>query len=322
MLFLSNSMCFLHGLSYFLFEAQIKKEHVMELRWLEDYLTLVDCQNFTTAASVRNLSQPAFSRRIQALEKWLGIELIDRSKKPFRFTATALEHEASIRALVNQIYQVRNEAQSSTQDRVTLTLAAQHSLLVTSFLPHFLDKLAASINNLNYRVVSENMDTCAALFLKGEVDLLIVYETNDAKHSIPSHLSIRKHLGSDEMILVAHPDIAQPRQPKRTRQHLSLLTYPVNSFFGEIVWAEEVPRVLKAYNATIACESAFAVGLREMALAAAGAAWLPRSIVLNDLKAGSLVQLDTISQAIPMNVTAHITKLSESFAAKQLRQII
>jgi DNA-binding transcriptional LysR family regulator len=293
----------------------------MELRWLEDYLTLVDCQNFTTAASLRNLSQPAFSRRIQALETWLGVELIDRGRKPFRFTATALEHESSIRNLVNQIYQMRNEAQSSTQDRVTLTLAAQHSLLVTSFLPHFLEKLAASINNLNYRVVSENMDTCAALFLKGEVDMLVVYETSDNKNAIPSHLSIKKRLGSDEMILVCQPDMAQPHHTKRQRQHLRLLTYPVNSFFGEIVWNEEVPRVLREHNATIACESAFAVGLREMTLAATGAAWLPRSIVLDDLKAGSLVQLDAISKPIPMSVVAHITKLSDSIAARQLREI-
>lgn len=293
----------------------------MELKWLEDYLALVDCQNFTTAASIRNSSQPAFSRRIQALEAWLGVELIDRRKKPFRFTPTALEHEATIRGLVNQIYQVRNQAQSSSQERVTLTLAAQHSLLVSSFLPHFLEKLAASIKNLNYRVVSENMDTCTAMFLKGEVDMLIVYETMGAKSAIPHHLSLRKTLGSDEMILVAHPDVAKRCNQGPKRQNLPLLTYPVGSFFGQIVWAEELPRVLREQNATIACESSFAVGLREMATAATGAAWLPRSIVLENLTEGSLVQLDGISDPIAMNVIAHITKLSEDYPAKELRAL-
>lgn len=293
----------------------------MELKWLEDYLTLVDCQNFTTAASIRNSSQPAFSRRIQALETWLGVELIDRSKKPFRFTATAIEHEAAIRGLVNQIYQIRNQAQSSTQDRVTLTLAAQHSLLVTSFLPHFLEKLAASIKNLNYRVVSENMDTCVAMFLKGEVDMLIVYETEGAKSAIPAHLSLKKTLGSDEMILVAHRDVVKRFDSSSKRRSLPLLAYPPGSFFGEVVWAEEVPRVLREHNALIACESSFAVGLREMAIAGTGAAWLPRSIVLQDLKDGTLAQLTDISEPIAMNVVAHITKLSETSPAKELRAI-
>ena len=31
------------------------------------------------AAARRNVSQPTFSRHIQALEDWLGVELIDRS---------------------------------------------------------------------------------------------------------------------------------------------------------------------------------------------------------------------------------------------------
>lgn len=294
----------------------------MELKWLEDYLTLIDCQNFTTAASIRNSSQPAFSRRIQALEAWLGVELIDRSKKPFRFTPTALEHESSIRNLVNQIYQVRNQAQSSMQDRVTLTLAAQHSLLVTSFLPHFLEKLAASIKNLNYRVISENMDTCVAMFLKAEVDMLIVYETEETSSLIPPHLSLKKKLGSDEMVLVAHPSVVKRSGGSGTRHNLPLLTYPVGSFFGQIIWSEEVPRVLRQRNATIACESSFAVGLREMALAATGAAWVPRSIVLADLKAGTLVQLSETSEPIPMKVVAHITKLSDTSPAKELRAIL
>ena len=293
----------------------------MELKWLEDYLTLIDCENFTAAASIRNSSQPAFSRRIQALEAWLGVELIDRSKKPFRFTPTALEHEASIRNLVNQIYQMRNQAQSSTQDRVTLTLAAQHSLLVTSFLPHFLEKLSASIKNLNYRVVSENMDSCAAMFLKGEVDLLVVYETEDTSKTIPSHLSIKKKLGSDEMVLVARPNIVNQRGVPAARKNLPLLTYPVDSFFGQIIWSEEVPRVLRQSNATIACESSFAVGLREMALASTGAAWVPRSIVLEELKNGALVHLSDTSQAIPMDVVAHISKLRDESPARELRAL-
>ena len=149
----------------------------MELKWLEDYLALVDAGNFTTAANLRHLSQPAFSRRIQALEAWLGVALVDRSKKPFRFTAAAKAHETTLRNLVNAMYQARNQIKFSLRDQVSLSVAAQHSLLVTPFLPRFLEKLSASMQNLNYSVLSENMDTCVAMFLKGEVDMLVIYET-------------------------------------------------------------------------------------------------------------------------------------------------
>lgn len=294
----------------------------MELKWLEDYLALVDAGNFTTAANLRHLSQPAFSRRIQALEAWLGVALIDRSKKPFRFTAAAKEHEATLRNLVNMAYQARNQIKFSLRDQLSLSVAAQHSLLVTSFLPTFLERLSASLKNLNYSVVSENMDTCVAMFLKGEADMLVIYETEGNRDVIFPHLSVRKTLGTDEMILVATPKVFQGIQKSKGSKTLPLLTYPLSSFFGSVVWADVLPRVLRHENASIACESAFAVGLREMALASTGAAWVPRSIVLEDIERGKLLVLDKISPPIPMRVVAHLSRISDGPVIKQLRHIL
>lgn len=294
----------------------------MELKWLEDYLALADTGNFTTAAAMRNLSQPAFSRRIQALEAWLGVELVDRSTKPFRFTAVAVEHANTLRNLVNAVYQTRNQIKFSIRDQVSLSVAAQHSLLVTTFLPKFLEKLAASVPNLNYSVISENMDTCVALFLKGGVDMLVIYETEGSKNAILPHLSVRKDLGTDEMTLVVKPQVLKNIEKNKATRTLPLLTYPISSFFGGVVWTDVVPRVLRHENATIVCESSFAVGLREMALAGTGAAWLPRSIVLDEIRSGALVVLDEISPPIPMQVVAHLSRISDGQAIKQLRDIL
>lgn len=294
----------------------------MELKWLEDYLALVDAGNFTTAANLRHLSQPAFSRRIQALESWLGVALVDRSKKPFRFTAAAKAHEATLRSLVNATYQARNQIKFSLRDQFSLSVAAQHSLLVTPFLPRFLEKLSASLQNLNYSVLSENMDTCVAMFLKGEVDMLVIYETEGNHDVILPNLSVRKPLGTDEMVLVATPGVIQKVQKSKGNNILPLLTYPISSFFGSVVWADVLPRVLRHENASIACESAFAVGLREMALASTGAAWVPRSIVLDDIQRGKLRVLDDMSPPIPMQVVAHLSRISDGPAIKQLRHIL
>lgn len=294
----------------------------MELKWLEDYLALVDAGNFTTAANLRHLSQPAFSRRIQALETWLGVELVDRSKKPFRFTAAAKAHETTLRNLVNAMYQARNQIKFSLRDQVSMSVAAQHSLLVTPFLPRFLEKLSASVLNLNYSVLSENFDTCVALFLKGDADMLVIYETEGNRNVILPHLSVRKPLGTDEMILVATPGVIQNVKKSKGNKTLPLLTYPISSFFGSVVWADVLPRVLRHENASIACESAFAVGLREMALASTGAAWVPRSIVLEDIRRSNLLVLDEMSPPIPMQVVAHLSRISDGPAIKQLRHIL
>ena len=54
----------------------------MELKWLEDFLSLARTGNFSRSAEERHVTQSAFSRRIQALELWLGVSLIDRSNYP------------------------------------------------------------------------------------------------------------------------------------------------------------------------------------------------------------------------------------------------
>ena len=50
--------------------------HNIETKWLYDFLTLEKCRNFSQAAVSRNVSQPAFSRRIRALEQAIGVELL------------------------------------------------------------------------------------------------------------------------------------------------------------------------------------------------------------------------------------------------------
>ncbi|HAN6100859.1 TPA: LysR family transcriptional regulator [Escherichia coli] len=52
--------------------------HNIETKWLYDFLTLEKCRNFSQAAVSRYVSQPAFSRRIRALEQAIGVELFNR----------------------------------------------------------------------------------------------------------------------------------------------------------------------------------------------------------------------------------------------------
>ena len=58
----------------------------MDIKWLEDFLALAETRNFSRAAAQRNVTQPAFSRRIRALESWLGNELFDRAAYPTALT--------------------------------------------------------------------------------------------------------------------------------------------------------------------------------------------------------------------------------------------
>jgi Bacterial regulatory helix-turn-helix protein, lysR family len=56
----------------FFFGFDAYKASFMNLSWLDDFLTLAAIGNFSRAADERHMTQPAFSRRIMALEEWRG----------------------------------------------------------------------------------------------------------------------------------------------------------------------------------------------------------------------------------------------------------
>src|SRR3546814_7081942 len=72
----------------------------MELKWLEDFVSLANTGNFSRSAEERNVTQPAFSRRIKALELWLGAPLVDRS------TYRSEGHTSELQSLMRISYAV------------------------------------------------------------------------------------------------------------------------------------------------------------------------------------------------------------------------
>ncbi|MCP4988715.1 MAG: LysR family transcriptional regulator [Colwellia sp.] len=50
----------------------------IETKWLKDFVVLAQTRNFSKAADLRHVSQPAFSRRIKALEAKLNCKLVNR----------------------------------------------------------------------------------------------------------------------------------------------------------------------------------------------------------------------------------------------------
>ena len=58
----------------------------MDIKWLDDFIALAELGSFSAAAKARCVTQSAFSRRIQALELWLGVPLFDRSTYPISLT--------------------------------------------------------------------------------------------------------------------------------------------------------------------------------------------------------------------------------------------
>ena len=78
-------------------------EPPVDQKLLEDFLSLCRHRSFSHAAQERNVTQPAFSRRIRALEEWLGVVLFDRTALPVRLTAQGEQFLPVARDIVDRM---------------------------------------------------------------------------------------------------------------------------------------------------------------------------------------------------------------------------
>ena len=276
----------------------------MELKWLEDLLVLLESGSFSKAAERRNVTQPAFSRRIRALEAWLDVTLVDRNRKPLRFTNIARTNEAEIRRLVNQIYELRNRVQADVKSGPRIMLTTQHSLTI-AYLPHLIQFLLDHDVHFPYQLRSANKDECVGALARGEADLLLCYETRRHPTGLPEAAVQRVLLDRDELSPIASPSLAARMQPFDCRQPIPFLAYTEQSFFGQMMRAEILPDLVQRHSLETVCVSAFSVALRELVANDMGVAWLPKALVEKDLKSGRLVDLGPDLGACSMQISLY-----------------
>lgn len=281
----------------------------MELKWLDDYLALIETGSFSAAAEKRHVSQPAFSRRIQQLEDWLGVPLIDRTRKPLRFTPLAAQHEAAFRTLATQIYEFQATLRSDATQTPGLVMAAQHSLAAW-YLPTFLEELRTLVPDQRFRIRSENRDESVALLARGHADILLTYETRQSTSNIPPQLATPCTLGEDALVLVASAKLCASEDFMKPGRPLPLLCFPPESFFGQAIRTHALPELMHSRLVAIQCVSEFSLGLREMALIHQGAAWLPRKLIAQDLQQGTLRELHAVGSAVPLAIVAYFARRS------------
>ena len=96
----------------------------MNLSWLNDFFALAANENFSRAAEMRHMTQPAFSRRIQAPEKWRGAGLFDRSSHPITLTETGEWFQTVAEEIMTRIARAPEEARAvAVRGFTTLRLA-------------------------------------------------------------------------------------------------------------------------------------------------------------------------------------------------------
>ena len=144
----------------------------MDTKWLEDFVSLAETRSFSRSAQLRHVTQPAFSRRIQALEAWAGIDLVDRSSYPTRLTPAGETFHAQALEMLGSLQAARNmmrSHQNAGQDMIEF--AVPHTLAFT-FFPHWLMDLRQRFGEIKSRLTALNVHDAVLRLTEGGCDLL------------------------------------------------------------------------------------------------------------------------------------------------------
>ncbi|MCW8886505.1 MAG: LysR substrate-binding domain-containing protein [Motiliproteus sp.] len=259
----------------------------IETKWLEDFLSLSQTQSFSRSAEERHLTQPAFSRRIKALEEALGCVLVDRSSVPIQLTDAGRLFQITARNLVSQLDDSINHLRSlKKRGRVVIDFAVSHSLSLSLF-PEFLQSLREELEGVETRQVVANVDDSVQALKNGICDFLLAFEDR----SLDADGFDRIALQTEQLVPVSRSDeegCPVFNLDAHNTDSLPLLAYPKDIYLGRCVQQllRKPPGQVELQQTV---ESPMADSLKVMAMQGMGIAWVPSFAIREELRQGFLV---------------------------------
>ncbi|MCT7655574.1 LysR substrate-binding domain-containing protein [Oceanimonas sp. NS1] len=272
----------------------------IETKWLEDFLSLAHTQSFSRSAQERHMTQPAFSRRIRALETALGCELVDRTSTPVQLTDEGRLFRITARNLVTQLADSIGHLRSMKQRGAhTIDFAVSHTLSLSLF-PAFLQSFRRELEGISTRQLVANVDDSVQA-------LKTAFATFCWRLKIPPW-----HRGSFTVLSCKPSNWCRCVAPMRTASPFSTWTPPMVPPLPYLGYPEEiflgrcVERLLRSRPRTVtlrqAFESPLADSLKVMAMQGMGIAWVPSFAIREELRQGFLVICGDDRWQLPLNV--------------------
>jgi LysR family transcriptional regulator, hypochlorite-specific transcription factor HypT len=302
----------------------------MDLIWLEDFLAIVQEGGFSRAAERRHVTQPALSRRIKALEEWLGTPLFERSSHTLALTPAGETFRPVAEEVLRRVFAGREEALEVARLKAeTICFAATHALSQT-FFPDWIRKAETAGADAAVQLVAANFASCEKLLLDAQAHFLLTHHHPSLLSRLDSDRFQRIELSMDVLIPVSAPSPedavgregrlsrAEPRYalPGSADAPLPYLAYHPGSGIGRIVTA-----FLAGKNPACGLVPSFSAPvmlLIDMARQGCGITWAPRSLVQDDLTSGRLLRAAAEDWDIEIGIClfrsrARLTSAAEAF---------
>ncbi|WP_028022444.1 LysR substrate-binding domain-containing protein [Enterovibrio calviensis] len=254
----------------------------IESKWLEDFLALAEVRNFSGAATLRNITQPAFSRRIRSLEQAVGAELVDRSQTPVALTASGRIFRVTARTLVNQMVEgISHVSALNYTDGSVVRIASAHSLaldLTQRLQAQFSDETRPMLS-----VDAMNVDEAVDALQEGECDVLLAFDNEHLKLAPYENIKV----GNADLLPVCASDESGCPLFSFEQSEVPWLAFTPTSYMG---------RQTETVRHEVSLKPVFLSSMVDMlklqAVNGLGVAWLPDFAIRSELSKGHLVVME------------------------------
>ncbi|MCI2416753.1 LysR family transcriptional regulator [Saccharopolyspora sp. K220] len=272
----------------------------MDIGWLESFLALAEHESFTRAAAAQHISQPAFSRRIRALELWFGGALVDRSTFPVALTPAGAKVRASAIQTMAGLGAIREEIRGRQRTpRGAVRIAATHTL-ATTFFPawwaRFGDQRAVPCSLLP----ADTLDGYDML-LHGGCDLLLAYADPAGPPAVPDTEAEWLAVATDRLAPYSSVTAGQVdfTLPGTASDPVPVVLHGQGAFLGRVT-----DRLLAGHDLHLSpiVQSDLTSALASLVYAGMGVGWLPDDLAAPGVAAGTLRQVGGASLSAELEI--------------------
>jgi len=257
----------------------------MDLLQLEHFLAVAEEHSFTRAAERVHRTQPAISQSVKKLEDAVGLPLFARDMPDLTLT----EAGQALVDYARRMLRLRDEAMRQVGrlhdlDTGRLTIAAYESAAVY-LLPGPLRRYFRQFPHIKVGIYRGRLEEIPRQVMDREIDIGFVKD-EPVFHGLRTVM-----VHSDELIL-----IASPRHPLRGRPHVQVTDLGGEAFVVHHQCSSTEQKLLRLFEAhgtrcNIAAELWSFENVKHFVQQDIGLALVPRVTVLQELTAGTLVEI-------------------------------
>jgi DNA-binding transcriptional LysR family regulator len=281
----------------------------VDTKLLEDLAALERTGSLSRAAASRHVTHPAFGRRIKQLEAWAGAPLIERGRLPVTLTPAGralLEEAAPLLQGLARARQALRQQLGARADAPRLRIGTGRTLART-LVAQWLVRMRKPLAGAQVEVVTRSMADIAALFERGDLDLLCGYEHPALSMPLSPQRFRFLTLAQDRLVPVAQANAHGA--PRHALDGSGLIGYAPTLALGRLV-RDHLERSGLTAAPSLLCDSADAI--HEFVRLGLGFAWLPWSLVAADCKQGLLCALGGRAEQIAFDVRLYRPKARQA----------